>query len=199
MNPDKTDIAGDEQMWLRQAQRGDTVAFTRLAEAYQGPVYHLCYRMLGSIPDAEDATQETLIRMYAKLHTYQPERKLSSWVLSIAAHYCIDRLRRNRLSVLSIDDEPMADAAPSGATQPEASALARESRDEVQALVARLAPEYRIPMLLHYWYDLSYKEIADVLDLTPQAVKTRLHRARQQLAGRAGAAARHNLTAAWVG
>lgn len=192
-------MESEELVWLEQAKRGDAAAFTRLAEAYKLPVFNLCYRMLGNAPDAEDATQEAFIRVYTKLHTYRPEAKLASWVLSIAAHYCIDRLRRRRLTMLSLDDEPVADIAPSWLPQPEESALRREARDEVQALVERLAPEYRAPVILHYWYDFSYKEIADVMGLTPQAVKTRLHRARQQLAGKAQAGALTAFEPAGVG
>ncbi|MCX6031689.1 MAG: sigma-70 family RNA polymerase sigma factor [Chloroflexi bacterium] len=176
-----------ELIWLEQARRGDQTAFCRLVEAYQGPVYNLAYRMLGNAVEAEDAAQETFVRMYTKLHTYQPERKLSSWVLSIASHYCIDRLRRRRLNWLSLDDEPVAAVLPSRQRGPEESALRREVRDEVQQVVDRLAPSYRAPLILRYWYDLSYEEIAETMGLSVQAVKSRLHRARLQVAERAPA------------
>ena len=170
-----------ELLWLEQARRGDQAAFARLVEVYQGPVYNLAYRMLGGAAEAEDAAQETFIRMYTKLHTFQPERKLSSWVLSIASHYCIDRLRRRQGNWLSLDDEPVAAVIPSRQLGPEDAALRGEVRDEVQNLVERLAPAYRVPLLLRYWYDLSYSEIAEVMGLTVQAVKSRLHRARLQI------------------
>jgi len=176
-----------ESEWLRQAQNGDASAFARLADTYKLPVYNLCYRMLGNGPDAEDATQETFVRVYSKLHTFRPERKLVSWVLSIAAHYCIDRLRRRRAPIISLDDSPDGYEVASRLPEPEEMALRHEARDEVQALVARLAPDYRAPLILHYWYGMTYNEIADIMGLTPQAVKTRLHRARQKLAGGEGA------------
>ena len=170
-----------EFLWLEQARRGDQAAFSRLVGAYQGPVYNLCYRMLGNAPEAEDAAQETFLRMYTKLHTYQPERKLSSWVLSIASHYCIDRLRRRRGQWLSLDEEPVAATLASPNRGPEDLALRSESRDEVQRLVDMLQPAYRVPLILRYWYDLSYAEIAEAMGLTVQAVKSRLHRARLQV------------------
>jgi RNA polymerase sigma-70 factor, ECF subfamily len=136
---------------------------------------------LGNAPEAEDAAQETFMRMYTKLHTYQPERKLSSWVLSIASHYCIDRLRRRRGQWLSLDEEPVAAALPSQNRGPEDLALRAESRDEVQRLVDMLPATYRVPLILRYWHDLSYAEIAEVMGLTVQAVKSRLHRARLQV------------------
>lgn len=166
---------------MEQARQGDRAAFARLVEAYQGPVYNLAYRMLGNSVEAEDAVQETFIRMYAKLHTYQPDRKLASWVLSIASHYCIDRLRRRRGDMLSLDEEPVAVMLPSRKEGPEETAMRGEVREEVQQAVNRLAPAYRVPLILRYWYDLSYQEIADVMGLTVQAVKSRLHRARLQM------------------
>lgn len=170
-----------EFLWLEQARRGDQAAFSRLVGAYQRPVYNLCYRMLSNASEAEDATQETFVRMYTKLHTYQPERKLSSWVLSIASHYCIDRLRRRRGQWVSLDEEPVATMLPSHTRGPEETALREESRDEVQRLVDTLPPTYRVPLILRYWHDLSYVEIAEVMGLTVQAVKSRLHRARLQM------------------
>lgn len=174
-------MENQELIWLEQARRGDQGAFVRLVEAYQGPVYNLAYRMLGDAGEAEDATQETFVRMYTKLHTFKPDKKLSSWVLSIASHYCIDRLRRRRGEWLSLDDEPVAAVIPSCTQGPEAAALRGEVRDEVQQWVNRLAPAYRVPLLLRYWYDLSYQEIAEVMGLSVQAVKSRLHRARLQI------------------
>jgi RNA polymerase sigma-70 factor (ECF subfamily) len=174
-------VEDQELLWLEQARRGDQVAFSRLVEAYQRPVYNLCYRMLGNAPEAEDAAQETFVRMYTKLHTYQPDRKLSSWVLSIASHYCIDRLRRRRGQWLSLDEEPVAATLPSQNRGPEEMALRGESRDEVQRLVDMLPAAYRVPLILRYWHDLSYAEIAEVMGLTVQAVKSRLHRARLQV------------------
>ncbi len=173
--------AAQELAWLKQAQAGDRAAFAQLVSAFQGPVYNLCYRMLGSAPEAEDAAQETFVRVYAKLHTYQADKKLSSWVLSIASHYCIDRLRRRHGDALSLDDEEVATVLPSRQAGPEESAMRNEVRDEVQAAVNRLDPAYRVPLILRYWHDLSYNEIADVMGLTVQAVKSRLHRARLQM------------------
>jgi RNA polymerase sigma-70 factor (ECF subfamily) len=178
-------LDNQELVWLAQARRGDQWAFARLVEVYQGPVYNLAYRMLGNSAEAEDAAQETFVRVYTKLDTYQSDRKLSSWILSIASHYCIDRLRRRGHSAsLSLDEEPLATVLPSGETGPEESLLRGETRDEVQGWVMQLAPAYRIPLILRYWHNLSYQEIAEVLGISVQAVKSRLHRARLQMTER---------------
>ena len=180
-------LEAQELRWLDQARRGDQAAFSRLVEAYQRPVYNLACRMLGNAAEAEEAAQETFVRMYTKLHTFQSDRKLASWVLSIASHYCIDRLRRRRINWLSLDDDPIAAVLPSHQLNPEESALRREACDEVQDCIAELEPGYRAPLILRYWQGLSYEEIAEVMGISVSAVKSRLHRARLQIAGRAQA------------
>ncbi len=79
-----------ERAWIEQALGGDQEAFGHLVRAYERPVYNLTYRMLGNSAEAEDAAQETFLRAYSKLATYQPGRKFVNWLLSIASHYCID-------------------------------------------------------------------------------------------------------------
>ena len=93
----------DELIWVIQAQQGSDEAFTRLVEEHQTHVYNLCYRMLGEPEAAEDAAQESFLRAYQNLHRYDQNRPFATWLLSIAAHYCIDRLRRRKLSMFSLD------------------------------------------------------------------------------------------------
>ncbi|MGQ9585174.1 MAG: sigma-70 family RNA polymerase sigma factor [Anaerolineae bacterium] len=87
-----TPAATGEQGWIEQARGGDLAAFERLVEAYQRPIYNLTYRMLGNPMDAEDAVQETFLKAFSRLDTYDARRKFSSWILTVASHHCIDRL-----------------------------------------------------------------------------------------------------------
>ena len=173
----------EEEQWIGAARQGDTTAFGRLVEAYQNPVYNLAYRMLGNGPEAEDAAQEAFIRAYRYLDSYDPSRPFSTWLFSIASHYCIDQLRRRRIDWLPLKEElaepvRLASASPN----PEAVVTARDREAWVQNLMGTLSPTDRAAMTLHYWYDCPYDEIADVLDLTVSAVKSRLYRARRALA-----------------
>lgn len=171
-----------EALLIESAIEGDEAAFTVLVETYQTPVYHLCYRLLGGNPhDAEDAAQETFLRAYRALHRYDPRRSFATWLLSIAAHYCIDRLRRQRMKLISLETftgQILPDSNPG----PEAVTFQNERQREIQAMLSRLSPTDRTAVVLHYWYDYSYEEIAQTLSLTVSAVKSRLHRARRQLA-----------------
>ena len=177
----------DELTWVIQAQQGSDEAFTMLVEEHQTHVYNLCYRMLGEPEAAEDAAQESFLRAYQNLQRYDRNRPFATWLLSIAAHYCIDRLRRRKLSVFSLDEEndegvtfEIADPA---SPNPEAESVKREEHDRLHILLKDIDATDRAAIVLRYWNDYSEIEIAESLNLTVSAVKSRLHRARRALAG----------------
>jgi len=177
----------DELTWVIQAQQGSDEAFTMLVEEHQTHVYNLCYRMLGEPEAAEDAAQESFLRAYQNLQRYDRNRPFATWLLSIAAHYCIDRLRRRKLSVFSLDEEnddgATFEIADPASPNPEAESVKREERDRLHILLKDLDATDRAAIVLRYWNDYSEIEIADSLNLTVSAVKSRLHRARRALAG----------------
>lgn len=170
-----------ETQWLEKVKSGDIEAFNQLVEAYQTPVYNLCFRMLGDHYEAEDAAQETFMRAYKSIKRYDINRPFSTWLLSIAAHYCIDQVRKRRMTKISLDDLPyqqVSDPAPG----PEIALSQNERRDQVKELLDSLGAEDRAAIVMRYWYDFSYEEISESLNLTVSAVKSRLHRARRALA-----------------
>jgi len=171
-----------EQSWALAAQKGDSAAFLNIVDAFQKPVYNLCYRMLGDPNEAEDATQETFLRAYTKLDTYQPGHKFSSWLLSVASHYCIDLLRKRRYQMVSWDDLPPWRWLPDSGPQPEQVALKHESDGDLHGLLDTLPSDYRAAVILRYWHEMSYDEIAETMNTTVSAIKSRLFRARQMMA-----------------
>jgi RNA polymerase sigma-70 factor (ECF subfamily) len=176
----------EEMAWVSQAQQGNDQAFTQLVETYQTHVYNLCYRMLGEAEAAEDASQETFLRAYQHLHRYDRKRPFGTWLLSIAAHYCIDRLRRRKFTMTSIDqdeEEGGFELPDADAPNPESEAIYGEQRQQMQHLLKRLDSVDRAAIVMRYWHDCSEVEIAESLNLTVSAVKSRLHRARRTLAG----------------
>lgn len=175
-------MSNEELVWIEQAREGNQHAFGLLVQAYQKPVFNLTYRMLGNAQEAEDAAQETFLRAYSSLRQYQPEHKFSTWLFAIANHHCIDRLRKRRVSFVSIDDNPVLENMSGDAPQPERQALLGEQSAEMQRLLQALEPEYRLPLVLRYWEDYSYEDIAATMEITVAAVKSRLFRARQQIA-----------------
>ena len=167
--------------WVRAAIDGDQDAFAELVYTYQDSVYNLCYRMLYERTEAEDAAQEAFLRAYLNLQRYDPSRSFKTWLLTIASNHCIDRLRRRRLQWLSIDDPLPNLSLSSDEPEPEDATILSEQSKALQDLLNEVNPEYRAAVVLRYWYDYSYTEIADILDTTESAIKSRLFRARQIL------------------
>ena len=172
----------EDRVLVQRAQQGDKGAFTQLVEMYQTPVYNLAHRMLGNANDAEDAAQETFLRAYTQLKKFHADQKFATWLLSIDAHYCIDRLRRRRILWLSLEDEIISDSLMSDSPEPDDEALRHESQQEIEKLLERLSPANRLVVVLFYWHDQSIEEIAKATGDSASAVKVKLYRARQALA-----------------
>lgn len=174
----------EEQAWLEQARKGDKVAFGQLVEAYEKPVYNLAYRMLNNSGEAEEAAQEAFIRAFTRLESYNPAHKFSTWLLSITSNYCIDQLRKRRALLLSIDEPlpPHPALHSDGNKGPEAQMMNNEQQEMVQTLLTELPDDYRQAVVLRYWNELSYEEIAEIMETSVSAIKSRLFRARRQLA-----------------
>jgi RNA polymerase sigma-70 factor (ECF subfamily) len=170
---------------LAVRDKGDQDAFAEIVYSFQDAVYNLCYRMLGERTEAEDATQEAFIRAFGNIDRYDTSRSFKTWLLSIASNHCIDRLRKRRLKYLSLD-EPLPTnlqlAISSDMPNPESQAVRNERSEYIQELLDQLSEDDRAGIILKYWYDYSYAEIAEVLDTTESAVKSRLFRARRALA-----------------
>ncbi len=175
-------MSEQEAHWIEQALHGDDNAFGNLVEKYQKPVFSLCYRMLGNSNDAEDAAQESFIRAYRYLKKYDPNRSFATWLLSIASHYCIDRMRKRRLNTVSTDLLPTEIVPDRNAPNPEKEYRDQEKDAIIQNLMKDLKPIDRAAIILRYWHEYSEVEIADALDLSVSAVKSRLYRSRRTLA-----------------
>jgi len=166
---------------IKLARKGDQDAFAQIVETYQHPVYNLCYRMLGTPQAAEDAAQESFWRAYKNLHRYDIKRPFATWLLSIAAHYCIDQERRKRLPTMDLN-EIIEFTAEDPAPSPESSLLNVEFSDKVQHQLAQLSENDRAVLILRYWHEYSENEICQALSISKSAVKSRLHRARKHMA-----------------
>lgn len=174
-------MSDNEAEWLGAAQNGSEESFTNLIEKYQTPVFNLCYRMLGNAEDAEDAAQETFWRAFQAIKRYDASRSFITWLLSIAAHYCIDQQRRRRLPTIDLDVLPEEDV-PDANPNPEYAVGRIEETQNMERILSKLNPQDRAAIVLRYWYDFSEEEISQTLSISVSAVKSRLFRARRQLA-----------------
>lgn len=166
---------------LQKLREGDGDAFTEVVETYQTPVYNLCYRMLGNPQEAEDAAQETFWRAYSNIKRYDDSRSFATWLLSIAAHFCIDQQRKRRLPTFSMELIP-DEIVPGSTPDPEKIMFRSEEERLMRRVLSNLKPTDRAAIVLRYWYEMSEEEISESLDLSVSAVKSRLFRARRQLA-----------------
>lgn len=177
-NPDPVGV----RETLGRAQLGDHSALTDLYRQYREDVDRLCGRMLGSPSEAEDAHAEVFLRAQTALASYDPKRPFRRWLLGIASHHCIDRLRRRQVegrlfSAEDLDPDTHAGRGPS----PLAAALGEEARQRVSAAIDALEDRYRAPLVLRYFAELSYREIAEQLELRPEQVGVLLYRAKDRL------------------
>jgi len=172
---------------VRGALEGTESAFRELVLRYQRPVYGLIVRMVRDPSRAEELAQDTFVKAFRALHTYDVQRKFSAWLLTIAHHVAIDDLRRGTLNTQPLEEmtedglHTRQFADPAGAT-PATLAERGELAVALQTAIGRLRPEYREVVTLRYERELDYDEISDITGLPMGTVKSSLHRARKELA-----------------
>ena len=172
---------------VEQALRGSQEACRTLVDRHGSSVYHLVARIVRDDGVAEELAQDAFVKAFGALRSFDPAYKFGNWILRIAHNTAIDYLRRRRLDTVSIDDEAPGQAVVEAMVdQREASPFDRAAnadlRADLEAALARLRPEYRQMVVMRYREDLSYEDIAEVLDLPLGTVKSHLHRARGELA-----------------
>jgi RNA polymerase sigma-70 factor (ECF subfamily) len=164
------------------AARGRTATFEELVEKHYRQAYNIAYRISGSATDAEDLTQEALIRAYQSFDRYQPELPFANWLYRIIANLHVDELRRRgRARVESIDAcESWADI-PDYQADPASQVLSREIEGHLQTALDSLSPDFRTAVVLCDIEGLSYEEIAETMRCSIGTVRSRVHRGRKQM------------------
>lgn len=167
---------------MRRAQRGDGGAFSELVAAHQQVAFRAAYLVTRNAADAQDAAQEGFVKAYRALARFDPERPLRPWLLSIVVNEARNRRRsagrREHLATRAAAGEP--GVAPPHA-DPEAAALAGESRDALRTAIAELPERDRMVVYLRYFLDLGEEETAAALGVRPGTVKSRTARALARL------------------
>lgn len=176
----------DDFQLIRSFQAGDETAFEELVRRYQRQVANIIYLTLGDRSQIEDLTQETFIRVYRSLDKFAFDSSFYSWLYRIAVNLCIDEIRRRKIKrTLSLDffSESRLELEKTSVTQRSGAdeVLDKEKRAMVLAALDKLTPEYKAVIVLREYSDLSYAEIAKILKISPQAVKSRIFRARSEL------------------
>jgi RNA polymerase sigma-70 factor (ECF subfamily) len=187
MNDDENKVEA-EGFSLKELQAGDQEEFSRLVDAYSNNIYSLAIKMLNQQQDAEDVLQETFIKAYRGLKSFDGRSKLSTWLFRIATNEALMVIRRKQPQFVSIEEPIDSDESEQEPLQivdwcclPEKELLSEESRERLDEAVQNLPEKLKVVFLLRDINDLSTHETAEVLNLTDTAVKTRLSRARLRL------------------
>ncbi|HEX5965229.1 MAG TPA: sigma-70 family RNA polymerase sigma factor [Pyrinomonadaceae bacterium] len=179
------DTPGTDEIIVQRALTGDAEAFGEIVRRWERRIFALAYGMLGREEDARDATQETFLAAFRNLRGFRGEAKVSSWLHRIAVNQCITRQRQSRVrSESALDDEQEKDAA-SFATPVHYSPLrvveGRQETTAVRRAINSLPIELRQVVIMKEFEELTFREIAEVLELPLSTVKSRLYTAMKQL------------------
>jgi RNA polymerase sigma-70 factor (ECF subfamily) len=168
---------------LKRAARGDERAFEALIRPYADVTYRLCLRMMGNEEDAADMAQEAMVRAWRSLSSYKGQSRFSTWLYRVTSNVCLDELRRRKNGPSESIQEMMESGFEPVDPQetPEKALDRRELRQELQRAIARLSEEQRAALVLRDVQGLPYEEIAQILDLNLNTVKSRISRARAAL------------------
>ncbi|MFQ6057676.1 MAG: sigma-70 family RNA polymerase sigma factor [Anaerolineae bacterium] len=175
---------------IARTLEGDKGAFGALVQRYEGAIFNMAYRMTGQREAARDLAQETFLRAYRALGSFQQDKPFAPWLYRIAINLCLNWQKKRRLPQVSLD-LPLATAEgevalelPDETAAPEVVFARREFQARLRQEIAALPPDFRAVIELRHFEELSYQEMAQVLDVPLSTVKTRLFRARRMLRDR---------------
>lgn len=172
---------------IRQVKKGDQAAFEEIVLLFQNRIYHHCFRMIGNAHEAEDIAQEAFIRAYTNIHTFDNNRKFSTWLFRIATNLTIDRLRKRKpdyyldAEFKGMEGLNLYSQLSTNEPDPEDEVTRLELQHRIHKEILSLSPIYRSIIILRYIDEFSLKEISEILDIPLGTVKTRIHRGREAL------------------
>ncbi len=162
-----------ERELIERSLKGDLDSWGKIVTRYKQAVFGVALHILGRPADAEDAAQDAFIRAYQSLHTFDIERKFSTWIFTVTANICKNKLRRDKFF------SPLKHISKVVGGEDPAKTVARDERHQVlRDALQELDDGYRMPLVLRFYQDMDYKELAEILNLPEGTVKTRARRAR---------------------
>jgi len=174
----------DLESVIERARGHDVEALGEIYRRYVRRVFGLCRYMLDSRERAEDATSEVFLKLQRSIKSYDGSIPFPSWLLRVAGNQCIDALRRQRRGrqvIVEVEHGATVVEAASAEPSPLGAVMGKEERAQVRGAIARLPENYRLPLVLRYYSELSYDEIAQQLDLRRNYVAALIFRAKQEL------------------
>src|SRR5688500_13800242 len=177
-----SDTAADDSVLLARARGGDLDAFAEIVRRHEYRVRGILFRLLDDERDVEEATQDCFVQAWRNLDRFRGEASVFTWLYRIAVNEALARLRRKRLPTTDLDEaEARRPLAGDPAREPQRAAESGELHAFLAGRIRALAPDYRAALVLRDVVGLSNQEVADALDLSLAAAKSRIHRARMQI------------------
>jgi RNA polymerase sigma-70 factor (ECF subfamily) len=169
---------------IQRAKIHDAEAFGEIYRRYVRRVFGLCRYMLNSRESAEDATSEVFLKLQRSIESYDGSIPFPRWLLRVAGNQCIDALRRRQRGqkvFVEVEDGTVVIEAASSEPSPLGAVISTQEKAQVRDTIKRLAENYRVPLVLRYYGELSYDEIAEELGLERNNVAALIFRAKQEL------------------
>ncbi len=188
INPNFSANARNDFKLVCKAKDGDQKAYAELMHRYKDSIYFMAVKMVNNKDDAMDLTVETFGKAFENIEKYKPDFAFSTWLFRIATNNCIDFIRKKRLNVVSLqslsedDGKEKQFQVPSEGLNPEETSIKKQENEKLKNIVEQLPSRYRTLIILRYYDELSYEEIARQLDIPLGTVKAQLFRARDLLA-----------------
>lgn len=173
-----------DQELIRKVRQGDHRAYGQIVERYQAAVIRRAQSIVRDQAAAEDAAQEAFVRAYTYLDSYDEKYRLYTWLARIVTNVCLSHLSAQQWQTLPLENALMVPSDLLESDDPELATLANERGRVLQVALAELPAKYRDVLILRYWQDLAYEEIAQLTKQSLGAVKTQLRRARLLMADR---------------
>jgi RNA polymerase sigma-70 factor (ECF subfamily) len=188
VNPNLSQKAAEDLELVKKALQNDQKAYAELMVRYKDSIYFMILKMVNNKEDANDLTVEAFGKAFENIEKYRPEFAFSTWLFKIATNNCIDFIRKKRLKTFSIDesyessegDDRKIDFASEG-LDPEEKMIKKQKSDLMRTIVDKLPVRYKQLVIMRYFDERSYEEIAEELDLPLGTVKAQLFRARDLL------------------
>jgi RNA polymerase sigma-70 factor (ECF subfamily) len=173
--------AMDEQEIIRKILNGNPDAYEKIVNRYCDRINNLCYRYLFDMEDARDATQDVFIRAYHGLKNWEPRAQFHTWLYRIAINHCLNLLRRRKIVKFQALDnsisKPLIDY-----NAGDDRIIKKQNEMRIKNYINQLPESQRTVIILYFYQQLSYREIADILKISLSSVESRLFRAKKKLA-----------------
>ena len=167
--------------YIEAVRKGDVSAFSLLVERYQNMVYSLALKLLKNAEDAEEMAQDTFVKAFRKLDTYEGKSKFSTWLYTITYNTCISELRKRRIQFSSLEDQRFSDQDEMKMYDYFSETKKEDQEKYLTLALGKLPEDDQVLVTLYYYENQSMDEISVITDLTVSNIKIKIHRARKKM------------------